>query len=372
MRADRLVAALLFLQTRRRVTAAQLAAELDVSERTARRDLEALASAGVPVFSQAGKGGGWSLVGGARTDLTGLTAPEVHELFLLAGPDATASPSPRTRTALRKLVRALPAPLRAGAEAAARAGTADGTDWAGAPVSVTEEPRLAALQLAVVEERELRIGYARPGREPRERTVHPLGIATKTGVRYLVAGTEHGLRTFRVGRVTSVTETGAPAVRPEGFDLATAWRALAARMEDRMVATTVRGRVAPGTESVLEGLFGGRIRYGERAPDGWAPVEIDGPSPEVVAAQLAGLGARVELLAPPEARAALARVGAELTALYADHAPLSPPPDEPSPTPSEPARGPGPTELSPGPAEPAPDTPEAPPRAPAPAATRPG
>lgn len=367
MRADRLVAALLFLQTRQRVTAAQLAAELDVSERTARRDLEALASAGVPVFSQAGKGGGWSLVGGARTDLTGLTAPEIHELFLLTGPDATASPSPRTRTALRKLVRALPAPLRAGAEAAARAGTADGTDWAGAPVSVTEEPRLAALQRAVVEERELRIGYARPGREPRERTVHPLGIATKTGVRYLVAGTEHGLRTFRVGRVTSVTETGAPAVRPEGFDLATAWRTLAARMEDRMVATTVRGRVTPGTESVLEGLFGGRIRYGERAQDGWAPVEIDGPSPEVVAAQLAGLGARVELLAPPEARAALARVGAELTALYADRTPT---PSEPPP--ARPELSPTPSEPPPDPAEPAPDTPEAPPRAPAPAVTRPG
>lgn len=101
----------------------------------------------------------------------------------------------------------------------------------------------------------------------------------KSGVRYLVADTEHGLRTFRVGRVTTVTETGAPAVRPEGFDLPTAWRALAARMEERLVAATVRGRAAPGTEGVLEGLFGGRIRYGERAPDGWTPFAADGPSP---------------------------------------------------------------------------------------------
>ncbi|CAM5442611.1 transcriptional regulator [Streptomyces tanashiensis] len=335
MRADRLVAALLFLQTRRRVTAAELALELGVSERTARRDLEALASAGIPVYSQAGQGGGWSLVGGARTDLTGLTAPEIRELFLLTGPDTGAGP--HTRTALRKLVRALPAPLRAGAEAAARAGIADGTDWTGAETE--EAAHLAALQRAVVEERELRIGYARPGREPRERTVQPLGIAAKSGVRYLLADTADGLRTFRVGRVTSVTETGAPAGRPEGFDLATAWRALAARMEDRMVAATVRGRAAPGTETVLEGLLGGRIRYGERGPDGWTPIEADGPSPEVIAAQLAGLGARVELLDPPEARTALARIGAELTALYG---------------------GPGP------------GTPAAPPRAPARGATRPG
>lgn len=274
MRADRLVAALLFLQTRQRVTAAELAAELDVSERTARRDLEALASSGIPVYSQAGQGGGWSLVGGARTDLTGLTAPEIRALFLLTGPDTAASP--QTRTALRKLVRALPPTLREGAEAAARAGISDGTDWAG---TETEEARLAPLQRAVVEAREVRIGYARPGREPRERTVQPLGIAAKSGIRYLVADTEHGLRTFRIGRVTSVTETGAPAVRPEGFDLPTAWRALAARMEDRLVAATVRGRTAPGTEPVLEGLLGGRIRFGERAPDGWTAIEVDGPSP---------------------------------------------------------------------------------------------
>ncbi|MFE7511139.1 helix-turn-helix transcriptional regulator [Streptomyces sp. NPDC057540] len=323
MRADRLVAALLFLQSRarQRVTAAELAAELGVSERTARRDLEALAASGIPVYSQAGQGGGWSLVGGARTDLTGLTAPEIRELFLLTGPDTGANP--QTRTALRKLVRALPAPLRAGAEAAARAGTVDGADWTGA---ATEEALLATLQRAVVDEREVRIGYARPGGEPRERTVQPLGIVAKSGVRYLLANTADGLRTFRVGRVASVAETGAAAVRPEGFDLAAAWRALAARMEDRMVAATVRGRAAPGTGAVLEGLLGGRIRYGERTPDGWTAFEADGPSPEVVAARLAGLGARVELLEPPAARAALARTGAELTALYgAPGTPAAPP-----------------------------------------------
>ncbi|MEV5973698.1 WYL domain-containing protein [Streptomyces sp. NPDC051921] len=332
MRADRLVAALLFLQTRGQggapVTAAELAAELEVSERTARRDLEALAAAGVPVYSTAGKGGGWRLVGGARTDLSGLNAPEIRALFLLAGTDA----GPGTRTALRKLVRALPAPLRPGAEAAARAGVTDATDWTGAE---TGPVHLDALRRAVVDGVQIRIGYARPGQEPRERLVHPLGIAAKTGVPYLVAGTDpgphpgpgtHGLRTFRVSRVTSVTATGEPVVRPEGFDLGTAWRALAARMEDRMAAATVRGRVAPGTEGLLEGLFGGRIRYGAREPDsGWTPVEVTGPSPEVVAAQLAGLGARVELLDPPEARSALARIGAELSALYGPAAPAAAP-----------------------------------------------
>ncbi|MFG3347259.1 helix-turn-helix transcriptional regulator [Streptomyces sp. NPDC048018] len=333
MRADRLVATLLFLQTRGQggapVTAAELAAELEVSERTARRDLEALAAAGVPVYSTAGKGGGWRLVGGARTDLSGLNAPEIRALFLLAGPEADAGPG--TRTALRKLVRALPAPLRPGAEAAARAGVTDATDWTGAE---TGPVHLDALRQAVVDGVQVRIGYARPGQQPRQRLVHPLGIAAKTGVPYLVAatgdtagpGSPADLRTFRVSRVTSVTVTGEPVVRPEDFDLATAWRALAARMEDRMVAATVRGRAAPGTEGLLEGLFGSRIRYGAREPDGgWTAIEVAGPSPEVVAAQLAGLGSRVELLGPPEARTALARIGAELSALYAPAAPEAAP-----------------------------------------------
>src|SRR5215510_3831994 len=102
MRADRLVATLLLLQARGRVTAAEVAEELEVSVRTARRDLEALAMAGIPVYSQTGRGGGWSLVGGARTDLSGLTAAEAQALFLVAGPSAALTPE--AKAALRKLV----------------------------------------------------------------------------------------------------------------------------------------------------------------------------------------------------------------------------------------------------------------------------
>src|SRR5215467_864025 len=110
MRADRLVAALLMLQAKGRVTAEALAEELEVSVRTARRDLEALARAGLPVYAQPGRGGGWSLLGGARTDLSGLTAGETRALFLLAGPGG--SLAPQARGALRKLVRALPETFR--------------------------------------------------------------------------------------------------------------------------------------------------------------------------------------------------------------------------------------------------------------------
>ncbi|WP_327358639.1 helix-turn-helix transcriptional regulator [Streptomyces sp. NBC_01304] len=314
MKADRLVAALLFLQSRGRVTVAEVAAELEVSERTARRDLEALATAGIPVYAQRGRGGGWSLVGGARTDLSGLTRAEARALFLLAGPSAA---TPELRLALRKLVRALPEPLRAGAEAAAGATVLDATDWSRATVTA-DEPHLDALQRAVTEGVQVRLGYAGPGRAERERTVHPLGLALKAGVGYLVAGTGRSLRTFRLSRVTSVAATGEPVVRPDGFDLASAWRSLAARMEDRMRQATVRARAEAGAEPVLRRLLGGRLSVVGPDPraDGWLLITVEGPSPEVVAAQLAGLGARVEILEPPAARDQLARIGAELTAAY--------------------------------------------------------
>src|ERR1700736_2877183 len=127
VRADRLVATLLFLQSRSRVTAEEVADELEVSVRTARRDLEALSMAGIPVYSQAGRGGGWSLVGGARTDLSGLTAAEARALFLVAGPSSAATPV--VKAALRKLVRALPESFRAEAQAAATAVVVDPASW---------------------------------------------------------------------------------------------------------------------------------------------------------------------------------------------------------------------------------------------------
>src|SRR5512146_1994143 len=100
MRADRLVAILLMLPTRGHGTAAEVAAELEVSERTARRDLDALGVAGLPVYSMQGRNGGWRLAGGGKTDLSGLNAAEAQALFLLAGPRAT---TPELRAALRKL-----------------------------------------------------------------------------------------------------------------------------------------------------------------------------------------------------------------------------------------------------------------------------
>src|SRR3954469_23438418 len=193
MRADRLVATLLLLQTRKRLTAAEVAAELEVSERTARRDLEALSAAGIPVYALPGRGGGWELVGGARTDLSGLTADEAPALFTVAGPAAAATAE--IRAALRKLVRALPEPFRAKAETAASSVVIDVAapsvvidvgGW-GEVRRVKPPPHLDALQAALADSEQVRIGYANREGRSSARVVHPLGLALKGTTWYLVA-----------------------------------------------------------------------------------------------------------------------------------------------------------------------------------------
>src|SRR5262245_44889213 len=196
MRADRLVAALLLMQARGRVTAAELAGELEVSVATARRDLEALSTAGIPVYPQPGRGGGWSLVGGARTDLSGLSAAEAQALFLLAGPAAAVAGE--AKAALRKLVRALPHTFRADAGAAASASVIDRTRGG---VRDRSRPEVAdRLQAAVIRRRKVRLTYMGSARVRSERLVDASGLVDKDEIWYLIGGTVRGQRTFRVHR----------------------------------------------------------------------------------------------------------------------------------------------------------------------------
>src|SRR5688572_25316483 len=180
MRADRLVSSVLLMQARGRVTAAELAAELEVSVATARRDLEALSAAGIPVYPQPGRHGGWSLVGGARTDLSGLSAAEAQALFLLVGPAAAVSDE--AKTALRKLLRALPAPFRTDAHAAASATLIDPAAWGS--LDPHRPSGVGPLQAALVRQRRIRFTY-----QARPRTPDPWALADKADVWYLIAGT---------------------------------------------------------------------------------------------------------------------------------------------------------------------------------------
>lgn len=315
MRADRLIALLLLLQRRQRVTAAEVAAELEISERTARRDLEALGIAGLPVYSERGRGGGWRLLGGGRTDLSGLSAAEARALFLVAGPQAQATPE--LRAALRKLVRALPEPLRGTAEGAASSVLVDPGRW-GETRRQFRPPRLEELEKALADSVQVRLGYSDRSGKASLRTIHPFGLALKGTVWYLLAGTSEGLRTFRVSRVTAVEPTDEPVERPDGFDLAEAWSQVVERVDELRTPVEVEALADPGAIEGLRWIFQKRASFGPPKDDGRVPVNVRGQGLRVLALELAGFGRSVEVLSPPEARERLATLGAELVETYCD------------------------------------------------------
>ncbi len=316
MRADRLVAILNLLQVRGQVTALEVSEELEISERTARRDLEALGQAGVPVYSLQGRNGGWRLAGGGKTDLSGLTAEETRALFLVAGPSSAASPA--VRAAVRKLVRALPEPFREAADATSERVLFD-RGWEGGASSPTTRtpPLLDEAQRCVVEGRQMSLDYVARDGSASVRVIDPLGLASKGASWYLVANTAKGLRTFRVDRISSLTETGSPAVRPEGFDLADAWQLITDVVEEKRTPIVAIASVDADQLHVARWIFGTHLRIGPTDADGRVSVEIRGAHVPALSGQLAGLGAAITVHSPPEVRAALKEIGEQLVGAYA-------------------------------------------------------
>ena len=311
MRADRLVAALLLMQARGRVTAAELADELEISVATARRDLEALSTAGIPVYPQPGRNGGWSLVGGARTDLTGLTATEAQALFLLVGPAASIAPD--AKAALRKLVRALPETFRGHAEAAAEAVVIDPARWG---ENSKDRPDVVRdLQSAVVRRLKVRLTYSSRGRDS-ERLIDPLGLVDKDDIWYLIAGTEKGQRTFRVDRIVAAATTELRAERPDDFDLSEAWARVVDEMEQRRSLMAATVLIDERYIRVIEKQLGRHCEIEGRADDGRIRFQVTAPTPLMIAQHLAGWGGLIDVLDPPSVQAELARLGSELTSRY--------------------------------------------------------
>ncbi|MCY1143235.1 WYL domain-containing protein [Actinoplanes sp. Pm04-4] len=315
MRADRLVAVLLLMQAKGRVTAAELATELEVSVATARRDLEALSAAGIPVYQQPGRHGGWQLVGGARTDLSGLTASEAQALFLLAGPAAASSDE--VKAALRKLMRALPETYRTEAQAAAASTIIDPSRWG---ENTRDRPdEVQQLQQAVVRRRQIRFRYKDVRRE-----ADPWGLIDKDGVWYLIAGTARGRRTFRVDRIAGLEVTAGSFERPDDFTLDEAWDEVVGAMEERRSRTWATVVIPERFVWVLRDHFGRHCHPGEPLGDGRVRVRVGAPEARDIARTLSGWGSTVEVLEPSTVRRELARIGAELTTLYVQ--PGTPPP----------------------------------------------
>ncbi|GAA3597217.1 WYL domain-containing protein [Klugiella xanthotipulae] len=314
MRSDRLVAILLMLQRRDVVTAPEVAKELEVSERTARRDLDALSMAGIPLYSVRGRHGGWRLLGGGRTDLSGLTAGEARALFLVSG--SAAATTPAVKDALRKLVRALPEPFRDEAEAAASAQVVDPHPWGSSRVDQSPPDFLDALYDAVILGTQVRLGYISSAGIETDRIVHPLGVVAKGLFWYLVAHTDAGRRTFRIDRVSAVMPTEEPVQRPLDFDLAEAWHQIADTIDRRRAPVEVHATCAPEGIGFLRTAVGRDLEVGNADADGRIPVVIHGHSEYGLAGHISGLVEWLDVTGPHGVRNHLATIGTALAERY--------------------------------------------------------
>ncbi|HTJ34582.1 MAG TPA: WYL domain-containing protein [Dactylosporangium sp.] len=318
MRASRLLSTLLLLQTRGRLTAQQIADELEVSVRTVYRDIEALSASGVPVYADRGPTGGFALLDGYRTSLTGLTTDEAAALFL-NGSGATAGDlglGPTLEAARLKLLAALPAEQRSMAGRIQERVHVDAPGWFRDPEA---PPHLDAVAGALWEQRRIWMRYQKWDRTLVERTVDPLGLVLKGTAWYLVARGRSRVNGYRISRVEELTVLDETFERPGDFDLRRYWL----EWSDRLQQTLYRGgfatvRLSPRAASLwwMLGPVAERARRESGAPDpeldGWTRVVMPIETFEHARIDLGRFGPDVEVLDPPDLRA-LMRAQAEET-----------------------------------------------------------
>jgi predicted DNA-binding transcriptional regulator YafY len=318
MRADRLLSILLLLQMRRRMTARELAQRLEVSERTIHRDMEALSTAGIPVYAERGTGGGWCMLEGYRTNLTGLHPDEIRTLFL-SGPSrvlADLGLRQASGAALIKLLAALPSTHRHDAEQVRQRIHVDIAGWHPSEENLASLP---TLQEAIWKERKLLMLYGRDHNSIVERLVDPLGLVAKGSVWYLVAAVENEMRTYRVSRVQNATITEQPCVRPTSFDLAAYWEEAKTRFVSRLPEYRVFVRADAGILAQMR--YAGRYSRIEQVDpadaDGWSPVALRFETEEDACAFILGFGPRIEVIEPQALRAKVRELAEGVAALYA-------------------------------------------------------
>jgi predicted DNA-binding transcriptional regulator YafY len=324
MRADRLLSIMLLLQLHRRMTARELAERMEVSERTIQRDMEALGAAGVPVTAERGAGGGWALVEGYRTNLTGLNEAEVQALFI-AGPSKVLADlhlGGASDAAFIKLLASLPDATRRGAEYVRQRIHIDVSGW-GAEAETF--PHLRTLQDAVWRARRLRMVYERGSGdcvETVERVVDPLGLIAKGSAWYLVAAAHGEPRSYRASRVKSASIMDEACVRPEGFDLASFWEESASVFKKTLPRYAARLRVRRSVVPRLRyaGRFARVELVGEPDSEGWVEVSMRFQFEREACEYALSFGDEVEVIEPTELRGKVVEMAEAVIAFYAARA----------------------------------------------------
>ena len=316
MRASRLLSILILLQLRRRLTAADLAAEFEVSERTIYRDIDALSAAGIPVYGDRGPGGGFQLIDGYRTRLTGLDPQEAQAMLLVGLPEQAAALGlgGAAKRARGKLLAALPQGGSAEADRIARAFHIDTLDWYRA---ARPAPHLTAVARALIDRRRIAMRYA-SWRTTRDWTLEPLGIVLKAGNHYLVAASEDRVLTFTVADIQTLAILDEEAERPADFDLAAWWSASTHDFEARLRPGTAQLRASPlGLERLrLLGAWAAEaVARAEAADrDGWCRLALPIEGVNAAAPMLLGIGPEIDIEAPPDLRAAVAALARAVAA----------------------------------------------------------
>jgi len=321
MRASRLLSIVLLLQNRGRLTGPELAAELEVSVRTIYRDIDSLSLSGIPVVADRGPDGGFRLLDGYRTRLTGLTPDEAGTLFLAGAPDIAADLglSEAMATTQLKLLASLPEALRDRAERVRTRFHLDAPGW------YHDEDDLAFLPLvaeAVWQQRELSWRYHRWAGKV-DRTVAPLGLVLKGGVWYVVAAVEGTPRTYRVSRIISADLLATRFERPADFDLVAYWRTWSEAFNARMYPGEATIRLSPSGQRLLSFYLDSyrtrAVRASQDPPDGdgWVTARLPTEGLRQAAMELLRFGMEVQVLAPPELRRQLAELAQDVYLRYA-------------------------------------------------------
>ena len=318
MRAGRLLTLLLLLQARGRMSATKLAEELEVSVRTVLRDLDELSASGVPVRALRGAEGGFELVEGWRTRLTGLTPMEAQALFVAGadGPAAQLGLAEAGREAQLKVLASLPGASQDDARRVAARFHLDAVGWYRREEKLVH---LAAVADAVWRDRRLSMRYE-SWKGLVDRRVEPLGLVVKAGEWYLVGKAEKTIRTYKVANIHAL-HAGGTFKRPRGFDLSSYWRESLARFEAGLYQGTARLRLTPRGARLLRYASAAVAEAVERVtgvepPKGPCIVEIPIETVDHAAGELMKLGGDCEVLAPAELRGRMAALAAEVVRIY--------------------------------------------------------
>jgi predicted DNA-binding transcriptional regulator YafY len=302
MKAERLLSALLLLQSRGRVTGREMALRLEVSGRTVHRDMEALSSAGVPVYALRGSRGGWQLDEDWRTQVPGLDEAELRAL-LMSQPRVLGDPRlvAAAERAFGKLMASLPVSMRAQANSIRQRLHIDTTGWRGLTETVDALP---VVQEAVARDRRLAFRYRKPDGESSERIVDPLGLVAKGSAWYLVANTPDGHRTFRVSRIEGAVLLATESERPPGFDLAAHWKASTDQLREsrRRYVATFRVEARASERLAMWRCTAPRPPAGRNPEDGWVIREVEFDDEDQACFVALGFGPRVEVVAPKSLR----------------------------------------------------------------------